>query len=90
MLKEVVNISHKASKDVSSVMGEATITAYGDDDNSFTVQFRNGAIANNVYGEGDYSVGDSVSIVSYPGRNKRYVIVSKLRKVTSAIKEVFV
>jgi len=45
--------------------------------NTYDIKFKNGAVARSVAGSLGYNFGDSVLVIIYPGKQKRYVITGK-------------
>lgn len=84
-------LSRRETKDSTASLKEATISAQGNATDRYTIELRNGARASNVPGPSGYSIGDSVTVASYPpGRSPRFVIIARSYQGTGEIETVIV
>lgn len=75
----------KKPGDTQAMAEEANISAF-EASGRYTVKLRNGNLVSNIPGPSGLKVGASVTVLAYPGRTKRYMIVAEsYRNVKTAI-----
>lgn len=84
LFNELQKLNRKTINEHSPAPVEAIILRAGAVD-TYDIKFRNGGIAYFVAGPSGLSAGDSVSVLVYPGKQKRYVVTGKSYRNISSI-----
>jgi hypothetical protein len=77
LLTELNKAQNRWAGTTQPQMIEANITALGSTSTSYTVTLKNGSKISNIEGPSGLSVGNAVVLASYPGANRRHVILGK-------------
>jgi len=78
ILNELFKTNNRWAQNSQPQIIEATIIALGNTSTTYTLRFGNGVESANVDGPSGLSVGNAVSVASYPGKAKKYVILQKV------------
>jgi hypothetical protein len=77
ILNELLRTNDRWAANAQPNIMMASVSALGNSDETYTVRFTNGSRASNISGPAGLSIGDAVTVASYPGRAKQYVVLQK-------------
>jgi len=80
-MSDILNILNRANNKWAATaqpqVMEANVAGYGSTATTYSVTLKNGTLVSNVEGPANLIIGNAVSLATYPGQTRHYVIIGK-------------